>query len=258
MLRHTSRRPSAPGVMFAPQAHLALQHGIDLLANLVRPTLGPTPRGVLVASNVSDRAPEVLDDAATILRRVIEISDPYANMGAMLLRHTAWRAWETAGDGAATTAVLTQTLVRHAGRYLADGGNAVAFRRGLEHGLAVALSTLEGQVVPLRARSDVERLAAQLSGDAELAALLGEIFEVVGAEGFVQVENGYTHALDRQFVGGVHWYEGYLSPHFAGDSPSHEVHLANAAVLISDLRLTTANHLYRCWTVYEGPGSAVS
>src|SRR3990172_6535434 len=110
--------PSRPGLRFAPQAHAALRQGIDRLANVLRPTLGPVPRCVAVANSSPNRPPEILDDGATILRRIVQLPDPYINMGAMLLRHTLWQVHKRVGDGTATTAVLMQSLVNQATRYV--------------------------------------------------------------------------------------------------------------------------------------------
>lgn len=231
------------GLLFFPQAHAALRQGVNRLADLVRPTLGPTPRCVAVANSFPNRSPEVLDDGATILRRTIQLSDPYANMGAMLLRHTVWQVHQAVGDGTATTAVLMQSIVNQAARYLAASGRVTSLRSGLEHGLSVILDTLRREARPLEGATSISRVAEALCHDPEMAELLGEIFDIVGADGYVQVEKGHTQHLERQYVEGVHWYEGYVSPYFITDSRKQEARLQEPAILISDLRLTAAEQL---------------
>src|SRR5579859_4537740 len=125
-----------PGVLAGPAARGALRRGINTMADAVRPTLGPTARTVAVQDVLSGRPIEVLDDAATILRRIIEIPDPYVNMGAMMLRHAVWKTFEEVGDGGAITAVLFQALMRHLSPYVAAGGDPIALRHHLERGLA--------------------------------------------------------------------------------------------------------------------------
>jgi chaperonin GroEL len=220
-----------------------MQRGVDCLANLLRPTLGPTPRCVALDSSFPNHPPEILDDGATILRRVIQLPDPYADMGAMLLRHTLWQVHQAVGDGTATTAVLLQAIVRHAAPYLAAGGNAMGLKCGLERGLATAVTALKDLARPLEGAAAIARTAETLCHDAEMATLLGEIFDIVGPDGYVQVEAGHSLGLERQYVEGVHWYEGYFSPYFTTDSPKQEARLENPAILISDLCLTTGEQL---------------
>lgn len=232
-----------PGVLFAPRSHIAMQRGIDYLADLVRPTLGPTPRCVAIAHSSPGHAPEMLDDAATILRRVIQTPNPYVDMGAMLLRNALSRTAQTVGDGTATTAVLLQAIMRHGVRYLEAGYDTVALRRGLERGCAAAVAALRAMARPLDGRAAIGRCADTLCSDDQLALLLGEIFDIVGTDGYVQVDGGYTSGLERQYIEGVYWYEGYLSPYFVTDHVKQQARLEAPAVLISDLRITSAEQL---------------
>ena len=235
--------PATPGILFGPAAHTALRHGIDQMASAVRPTLGPTPRTVAVHDIRSGRPIEILDDAATILRRVIEIPDVYANMGAMILRHTVWKTFEAVGDGGATTAVLFQALVRHLSPYVAAGGDTVALRRHLERALAVATVALIDQARPLSGPESIARAAETLCHDPELARMLGEILDIIGVDGYLQVEHGYAPGLERRYVEGVHWNQGYVSSYFITDQDKQEVRLDLPLVLISDLCITSANDL---------------
>jgi len=243
-MHRAMRHPSAaPGILSGPPARIALRHGIDLLADTVRSTLGPTPRTVAVQDVLSGRPIEVLDDAATILRRIIEIPDHYANMGAMMLRHATWKTFEAVGDGGATTAVLFQVIMRHIAPYVAAGGDPIALRRHLEQGLTTATAALRDQARPLDGPDDIARAAETLCHDPKLATMLGEIFDIIGTDGYLQVEDGYTAGLERKYVEGVHWGEGYVSPYFNTDELMQEARLDLPMVLISDLRLTQAEEL---------------
>jgi chaperonin GroEL len=232
-----------PGVLFAPQSHTALQRGIDRLADLVRPTLGPTPRCVAIDNTMPGRPPEILDDAATIVRRVIQIPNPYVDMGAMLLRHTLWKTHEEVGDGTATTAVLFQGILRRLAPYIAAGGSPLAIKRGLERGLAVALDALRRQAQPIEGVAAISSAAAMLCHDTELAKLLGEIFDITGADGYIQVDSGHSQVLERQYVQGAHWNNGFCSPYFVTDENKQEARLEDTAILISDLRISSAEEL---------------
>ena len=234
---------AGPGLLFAAPAQAALRHGVTTMAGMVRPTLGPTARSVMLYEESSGRPPEVLDDAATILRRVIELPDPYVNMGAMVLRHTVWKVHETVGDGGATTAVLFEAIIRYTAPLLASGADPLALRRGLEAGLAAASTALAELARPLEGDAAIARVAEGLCHDAELAGLLGEIFDIVGVDGSIDIENGYTRGFDRQYVEGVQWNTGFFSSYFITDQDRQEARLEDPAVLVTDLRLTTADQL---------------
>lgn len=232
-----------PGLRFAPQVHLALRRGVDQLADLVRPTLGPTPRCVAIAGASPNRPPEILDSGATILRRIIQLSDPYVDMGAMLLRHTLSQVQQSVGDGTATAAVLMQSVVEQGIRYVTAGGHPESLGTGLRRGLTIVLAGLRRQARSLQGAREISRVAETLCHDAEMASLLGEIMDLVGPDGYVKVQSGHSRGLDRQYVEGVHWNEGYFSSYFVTDPLKPEAVLANPAIAISDLRLTTAEEL---------------
>jgi chaperonin GroEL len=232
-----------PGMLQGAAAGAALRQGIAAMVETVRPTLGPLPRTVAVEDVTSGRPIEVLDDAATILRRIIELPDPYVSMGAMLLRHAVWRTYDRVGDGGATTAVLLQAIVRHVAPCLAAGGDPLLVRAHLQRGLALVTRALRAQARPLAGPEDIAKVALTLCHDAELAKMLGEILDIIGPEGCLLVEDGYTAGLSRQYVEGVHWNEGYLSPYFITDQDKQEVRLDGPLLLISDLRLSGAEEL---------------
>jgi len=238
--KRMARPASGPGLLFASPAQAALQRGVATMADLVRPTLGPTARTVMLHERSSGRPPEVLDDAATILRRVIELPDPYVNMGAMILRHTVWVVHEAIGDGGATTAVLFEAIVRHVAPMLAAGTDPLALRRGLEKGLAAASAALHAMGRPLEGEAAIARVAEALCHTPELARLLGEIFDIVGADGSLEIEGGYARSFDRQYVEGVQWNTGFFSSYFITNQDKQEARLENPAILVTDMRLTSA------------------
>ena len=191
-------------VIFRLQARHALLRGVDQMAKLVRPTLGPVPRNVAIAPIVgTDKSPELLDDAGTILRRIIEMPDKYENMGAMLMRHLAWKVKEEVGDGTATAIVVAQALLHEATRYIEAGGNAMIMRRGMERGLEVALKTLDEQAIKVDTQEEITKVAFAATGDDEMARFLGEMFDIVGADGTITVEESKRSGLDRRYIEGL-------------------------------------------------------
>lgn len=236
-------RQAIPGVVFQPRSHRGMQHGINLMINSIRPTLGPRPRLVAVENVFRHKTPEVLDNAATIARRMIQLPDRDADMGAMLVRHLLWRLHEDTGDGTATAAVLFQVVYNQGVRYIAAGGDAMQLRRSLEHGMQAIVEELCSQTSHLEGQDRLAQLAEALCFDPPLARMLGEIFDIVGEYGQVELRTGHRPELERQYIEGIYWKSGSLSPYMFSDEIKQRTDLTNAAILISDLELEDPRQL---------------
>ena len=153
------------------------------MARLLRVTLGPSGRTVAMAPLIGQRPPEILDSAAIIARRMTGVGDPFEDMGAMLVRHLAWRVHERVGDGVTTAAVLTYALVEAAEVYLAAGGSPVPIRRGIERALEAVLAELKRQSRKINEPEEIAGLVAGTLRDPALAARIGSIVEAVGPDG---------------------------------------------------------------------------
>jgi chaperonin GroEL len=210
---------------------------------LLRPTLGPVARTVAIGRMTGTDPPEVLDNGATIARRTNQLADPFEDVGAMLIRHVAWRTHDTVGDGSATAAVLAQSLLRSGLKYLAAGGNAVAVRRGLQCGLSVALEQLVQQARPLDGPSDIARLIVGGVGNADLAAMLGEVIDAAGADGAILVEDAQTTQTTREYLDGVRWNEGYLSSFLLPKHETNTSRMLNPRILVTDHALARSDDL---------------
>lgn len=185
----TPRRNGAPErrLLHGQAARAALLRGMDLMTALLRPTLGPIPRTVAITRIAGGDVPEVLDKAATIARRTIQLPDPFEDMGGMLVREMVGRVQEQAGDGTATAAVLAQALVHEAQRYLAAGYGPVGLRRGVERGLEAALAALRQQARPIDGPEVLAGLVLGIVREPKLAEIVGEVVDSVGPEGAVLV-----------------------------------------------------------------------
>lgn len=236
-------RQVIPGVVFQPRSHRGMQHGINQMVNTIRPTLGPRPRLVAVENVFRQKTPEVLDHAATIARRIIQLPDRDADMGAMLVRHLLWRLHENTGDGTATAAVLFQVIYNQGVRYIAAGGNAMRLRRFLEHGMQAILDELSRQTIHLDGQERLAQLAETLCFDQPLARMLGEIFDIVGEYGQVEIRSGHRPELERHYIEGIYWKAGSLSPYMFSDEIKQRTDLTNAAILISDLEIEDPRQL---------------
>jgi len=223
-------------------ARTALLHGVDLMAAVVRPTLGPLARTVVIAGQFPTSTPEILDNAATIMRRTIQIADPFADMGAMLVRHLAWTVFERAGDGAATAVTLAHALLHAAAPPVAAGADPMALRRGIERGLAVASKELRGQARPVESAAELAGCVAGIVRDPDLAAMIGELVEAVGADGAVLIEEWQGTATTADYIDGLRWNSGLHSTYLlaAGETVGR---LGEPRILATDCPLATAADL---------------
>jgi chaperonin GroEL len=231
--------PRTPAVTFQPRAYRDFQRGINLLADLIRPTLGPLSRAVAIEPVApGDKRPELLDNGGLIARRILQLQDRNADMGAMFLRHVLWRQRERAGDGTATTAVLFQSIYNQGITYITAGGNPMRLRSHLERGMRIILEQLEALARPLGGREQIAQFAAVLCHDADLAAMIAEVLDMVSGHGAIDVRSGRGRALERQYVLGSYFKGKPLSEWILADQPSRRVELQEAALLVSDLNLT--------------------
>ncbi|MCE2473725.1 MAG: hypothetical protein J4G18_17850, partial [Anaerolineae bacterium] len=161
-------------VLSQPHAREALRAGIDALAGAVIPTLGPLTGPVALDDKNRGGSPELLDDGGTIARRILQLHDADADVGAMLLREILWRQREVYGDGAATAAVLFQTVFAEGHRFINAGGNAMLLRQALETGMKLLLDSLRQQIQPVESQAEMERVAHSICGEDEIAATLAD------------------------------------------------------------------------------------
>ncbi len=236
-------RQLAPGVVFQPRTYHGLQRGINQIVDAVRPTLGPHPRMVAVERTSRQQMPEILDNGGAITRRIVQLPDRDADMGAMLVRHLLWRLYEDVGDGTATAAVLFQAVFNRGARYVAAGGNAMQLRRYLDEGLREILDELSSMTLRLEGKERLAQIAESLCYDPQLARLLGEVFDIVGEHGQVEVRTGPGRDLERQYIEGMYWPSGIFSPHMLTDQIKLRAELQNAAILITDLDLEDPRQL---------------
>lgn len=197
------RRPDRQKIVFAPRALQQLAAGFDELASLLALTLGPNQGPIFNARE--DGSVELLTDAGSIARRVVEVPDRCRNTGAMILRNLAWRMHEEYGDGAATAAVLARAIVREATKRIEAGIAPVHIRGGLEHALSVILLQLESQSEPATGQGVLAAVATGITGDRELGLVLGEIVDILGPNAALTIEEYPIPFLDREYVEGAYW-----------------------------------------------------
>ena len=240
-------------VLSQPHTREALKAGIDALAGAVTPTLGPLTGPVALDDAMRKGSPELLDDGGTIARRILQLEDRHADVGAMLLRETLWAQRERYGDGAATAAALYQTVYAEGHRFISAGGDAMRLRQALEAGLRVILDELRRQVRPLSTPEEIERVALSVCGDRDIAASLVDIFDLLGPHGAIEVRDG-GRELGHEFFLGSFW-EGKVPSNIVFDGVVGErIEMKNTAWLISDFELDDLGALVKLATAVVQAG----
>ena len=231
-----------PRVVFEPAAQKGLQQGINSLAAALRPTLGPLPRHVGIEASFRTHAPEILDNGATIARRVIEIAGRSPDMGAMLLRTLVCRLGEEVGDGTATAAILFQSVYNQGLHYVTSGGDPMRLRRFLDCACQEALDALRKMSVPVEGQEALAKVARSSYDDPDLATMMGEIMDIIGEYGYLEIREGRGRILERQYVEGAYWDNGAMAREML-DPITLRTELENAAVLITDLSISEPEQL---------------
>jgi chaperonin GroEL len=229
-------------VVFQPATHKGIQRGINQIVSAIRPTLGPRPRCVAIDKEARGDV-ELLDDGGVIARRIIQLPDRDDDIGAMLIRQMLWQLRENAGDGTATAAVLFQTIFNEGLRYVTAGGNAQRLRYYLERGMAVILDELSGMARPVEGKAQLGQIAHSICYDAELAGMLGEIFDIIGEYGRLDLRKGRGRELVREYVEGMYWDQGLVSREMVTDRAAQHTLFEEAAILISDLEFENPRYL---------------
>lgn len=237
-------------VLLQPHTRDALKSGIDTLAGAVTPTLGPLTGPVALEDANRGGSPELLDDGGAIARRILQLEDRDADVGAMLLRETLWQQRERYGDATATAAVLFQTVYENGHRLISAGGDAMLLRGHLESGMNLMLDALGQQVHPISDAEAITRLVMSICGDSEIAAALADIFDVLNPQAPIEARDG-GRKLGHEFFLGSFW-EGKVPSNIVFEGGGGRIELRNTAWLISDFELADVQALVGLVTaVYE-------
>lgn len=202
-----------PAVLQNPEANARLKAGLDTLANLLALTLGPV-QGHIISNSSTDARPELLTDSATIARRVLALPNRAEDVGAMLLRNLVWRMHRQVGDGCATTAVLAQAILARAHRYKAAGANAMLLQQGLKQAALAAQDALQQMAWPVEDEEDLVKVAQTATGEPELSLILGEMFDILGPDAHITIEDYVAPYLEREYQEGGRWQGRLASPYF--------------------------------------------
>ncbi len=191
-----------PKVVEQPNTTKHLTKGINALADLLAPTLGPIG-GVVANQRDFQRKPELLDDSATAVRRILNLGDPRADVGAMMMRSMVWRVVQRAGDGGATAAVLTRAIYHEAVRMIAGGANAMQLAKGVNLGVDATVKALQAQARSVKYENDLANVALTVIRDPSLAAVLGEMSYLLGPDAHVTIEKFVAPYLQQFYHAGA-------------------------------------------------------
>lgn len=234
-----------PRVIFQPETSHALRDGITMLAGAIRPTLGPSYGTVAIDYITKEKGrPELLDSGGVIARRIIELGDASEDMGAMLLRAMVCRQHDEIGDGTATATVLFEAIYKAGLRYVAAGGNGQRLRYHLEQLLPLVLGELERQTYAIDSVEDYARIAESLSHDPPMAEMMGEIFDVIGEYGQLDIRKDNTRGLRRDYVEGIYFNSGLLSRVLVNEQVVKRIELVDTNIFICDFTIDDPRELF--------------
>ena len=233
-----------PGVLFQPAVSRSMQRGINKILASVRPTLGPLPRYVAIEQIAGrDRPPERLDSGGTIARRIIQLQNRNEDVGAMFIRNVLFSMQEKVGDGTATAAVLFQSIYNQSLHYLSNGGSAMRLHQFLDEGATLIDTELKKQTIRLRGKKQLSGLAATITNDTEMANYLGEIFDIIGAYGRLELRKGRSRELEREYVEGIYWDAAIISREMIYDKSENKTIFEDTHILVSDLDIQDPQEL---------------
>jgi len=230
----------AKQLVFKEDARRKLQSGVDKVANAVSTTLGPKGRNVALDKKFG--APTVTHDGVTVAKE-IELEDPYENMGAQLLKEAATKTNDIAGDGTTTATVLAQAIVSEGLKNVAAGANPMLLKRGIIHAADIVAGNILEQSTPIETREEIANVASVSAQDKEIGDLIAEVMDKVGKDGVVTVEESRGLEFETEYVEGMQFDRGYISPYFVSNSETMESSIEEPYILIHDKKVSAAQDI---------------
>src|ERR671910_813678 len=225
---------------FSDDARADLERGVNKLADVVKVTLGPRGRNVVLDKKFG--APTITNDGVSIAKD-IELEDPFENMGAQLVKEVATKTNDIAGDGTTTATVLAQALVREGLRNVAAGASPMSLKRGIEKAVAAAVDSIKELAKEIDDKSEIAQVAAISAADPAIGEVLADAIDKVGKDGVVTVEESNTFGMELEFTEGMQFDKGYLAPYFVTDQDRQEAVLEDAYVLLNQGKIGSVQEL---------------
>ena len=230
----------AKQILYGEEARRSLKAGIDALTDAVKVTLGP--RGRPVALDKKWGAPSVINDGVSIAKE-IELPDPFENMGAQLVKEAASKTNDKCGDGTTTATILSQAIVTEGFKNIAAGADAMALKRGIEKGVAAIVDELKKMGIPVTTEEQVAQTATISAADAEIGNLIAEVMTKVGKDGVITVEESKGLLFETDYVEGMEFDRGYISPYFITNAELMKSELEDPYILITDKKISAISDI---------------
>jgi chaperonin GroEL len=230
----------AKQIVFGEDARRSLRKGVDALAQAVKITLGPKGRNVVLDKKWGP--PNVCSDGVTIAKE-IELQDPFENIGAQLIKEAATKTNDIAGDGTTTAVVLAQAMLHEGMKNVAAGANPMALKRGIEKAVAALVAELKKLATPIKGKEQIAQVAALSAHDNEIGQLIADVMEKVGKDGVITVEESKGIKFETEFVEGMQFDRGYISPYFITNAERMETVLEDPYILITDKKISAISEL---------------
>jgi chaperonin GroEL len=225
----------AKQILFGEEARRSLKKGIDTLADAVKVTLGP--KGHPVALDKKFGAPTVINDGVSIAKE-IELPDPFENMGAQLVKEAASKTNDKCGDGTTTAALLAHAIVTGGFKNIAAGADAGELKRGVEKATRALVKELKNNAIPVGGKEQVAQVASISAADEEIGNLIADVMEKVGKDGVITVEESKGLEFETEYVEGMQFDRGYISPYFITNAERMEAEIEDPYILITDKKIS--------------------
>ncbi|UCE97644.1 MAG: chaperonin GroEL [Dehalococcoidia bacterium] len=230
----------AKQIIFGDEARHALKKGIDVLANSVKVTLGP--KGRPVALDKSWGAPTVIDDGVNIAKE-ITLPEPFENMGVQLVKEAASKTNDACGDGTTTSTILAAAIINEGFKNIAAGADPLSLKKGIEKATNTILDELTRVSNPVKGKEQIVQVATITAKDIEIGNLISDVMEKVGKDGVITIEESKGTKYETEYVEGMQFDRGYISPYFVTDTARMEAILEDPYILITDKKITAISEI---------------
>lgn len=227
----------AKQLVFSEEARRSLKNGIDIVANAVVTTLGPKGRNVALDRKYG--SPTITHDGVTVAKE-IELEDPFENMGAQLLKEAATKTNDIAGDGTTTSTVLAHAMVTEGLKNLAAGANPMLLKRGIEAASKAVAESIHDQAIMITTKEEIASVATISAQDSEIGDLIADVMDKVGKDGVITVEESKGLEFETEYVEGMQFDRGYISPYFITDNEHMEASIEDPYILVYDKKISAA------------------
>lgn len=225
----------AKEIKYGVDARVALEAGVNKLADTVKVTIGPKGRNVVLDKKYG--SPLITNDGVTIAKE-IELECPFENMGAQIVKEVATKTNDVAGDGTTTATVLAQTMIQEGLKNIAAGANPIILRKGMQKATSVAVEAIKSMSQVVDGKNHIAKVAAISAGDGEVGDMIAEAMEKVSSDGVITVEESRTMSTELELVEGMQFDRGYLSAYMATDTDKMIAHLDNPFIFVTDKKIS--------------------